>query len=101
MTTAIIVVLSIIKNIISDLSKTISVVSNQNNNLIIQVSSSDFDTSILYYLYEVIYKSSKLPEEPLSKIKFINAGSKILYMLRENISNYHSEFKDILFFSEI
>jgi len=90
----------LIKKIINGLSKTICVVSNQDNNLIIQVSSSDFDTSILYYLYEAIYKLSKSPEEPLSKSKFINAGSKILYMLGENISNYHSNFKDILFFSE-
>ncbi len=90
----------LIEKIINGLSKTSCVVSNQNNNLIIQVSSSDFDTSILYYLYEAIYKSSKSSEEPLSKSKFINADSKILYMLGENISNYHSNFKDILFFSE-
>lgn len=90
----------LIKKIINGLSKTSCVVSNQDNNLFIQVSSSDFDTSILYYLYEAIYKSSKSSEESLPKSKFINAGSKILYMLRENISNYHSNFKDILFFSE-
>ncbi len=91
---------NLIKEIMNGLSKTICVVSNQNNNLIIQVSSSDFDASILYYLYEAIHKSSKLTEDPISKSKFINAGSKILYMLGENISNFHSNFKDILFFSE-
>jgi len=90
----------IIKKIINGLSKTICLVLNQENNLIIQVSSPDFDTSILYYLYENIYQSSKSPETTDSKSKFINAGSKILYMLGENISNYHSNFKDILFFSE-
>ncbi|MFX1420474.1 MAG: hypothetical protein ACFE9N_16335, partial [Promethearchaeota archaeon] len=72
----------------------------QKNNLIIQVTSADFDTSILYHLYEVIYKSSKPSEESLSKSKIINAGSKILYMLGENISKYHPNFKDIFFFSE-
>ncbi|UCC18656.1 MAG: 50S ribosome-binding GTPase [Promethearchaeota archaeon] len=91
----------IIKNIIHSLSKTICVVSNQKNNLIIQVSSSDFDSSILYYLYEGIYKSNKLSEESHSKSKFINAGSKILYMVGENISNYHPNFNDILIFSEV
>jgi hypothetical protein len=89
-----------IKDIINGLSKTTCIVTNQNNNLIIQVSSSDFDVSILYYLYEAIYKSSKSTEEIISKNKFINAGSKILYMLGENINKYHSNFKDILFFSE-
>ncbi len=90
----------IIKKIVNGLSKTICLVSNQENNLIIQVSSSDFDTSILYYLYENIYQSGKSPEDTDSKSKFINAGSKLLYMLGENINNFHSNFKDILFFSE-
>lgn len=90
----------IIKKIINDLSKTICLVSNRDDNLIIQVNSSDFDTSILYYLYESIYKSSKFPEETVLRSKFINAGSKILYKLTDNISNYNSNFKDILFFSE-
>ena len=90
----------IIKKIINGLSKTICLVSNQDDNLIIQVTSSDFDTSILYYLYENIYYSSKSTEETVPKSKFINAGSKILYMLTDNISNYHPNFKDILFFSE-
>ena len=90
----------VIKKIITDSSKTIGVVSNQKNNLIIQVSSPDFDASNLYYLYEAIYNSSKSPGGPPSKSKFINAGSKILYRLREDISSYHSDFKEILFFSE-
>ncbi len=90
----------IITKIIQDSSKTICVVTNQNNNLIIQVNSSDFDTSILYYLYETIHKSTNSTKEYFSKSKFINAGSKILYMLGENISSYHSNFNDIFFFSE-
>jgi hypothetical protein len=90
-----------IKKIMSGLSKTMCVVSDQKDNLIIQVSNPDFDTSTLYYLYEVIYKSSKSSEEFHSKNKFINAGSKILYMLGEDISSFHSDFKSIMFFSEI
>jgi len=90
----------IIKTIMNGLSKTICIVSNQNDNLIIQVSSPDFDASTLYYLYEVIHRSSISSEEIISKNRFINAGSKILYMLEEDISNYHSNFKNITFFSE-
>ncbi len=91
----------IIRKSISNLSKTLCVVSNQDDNLIIQVSSPDFDTSALYYLYEKVYQSSKSPEEEISKYKFINAGSKILYMLGEDISKYHSNFKNLILFSEI
>jgi len=91
----------IIKETITGLSKTICVVSNQKNNLIIQVSTPDFDASTLYYLYEVIYQFSKSTEEINSKSKFINAGSKILYMLGDDISKFNSNFKNLIFFSEI
>ncbi len=91
----------IIKKNMNSSSKTMCVVSNQKNNLIIQVSTPDFDASTLYYLYELIYQFSKSTEEIHSKSKFINAGSKILYMLGDNISKFNSNFKNIIFFSEI
>ena len=91
----------IIKKSMSGSSKTICVVSNQEDNLIIQVSSPDFDISTLYYLYERVYQSTKTQEEIISKYKFINAGTKLLYMLGEDISTYHSNFKNLIFFSEI
>ncbi|MEE9379367.1 MAG: GTPase [Candidatus Lokiarchaeia archaeon] len=90
----------IIKKTINNSSKTICFVSNQLDNLIIQSSSPDFDTTTLYYLYEKIYQSSKTPEQPLSNSKFINAGSKLLYMLVEDIGKFHPNFKNLLFFSE-
>ncbi|MCK4780871.1 MAG: hypothetical protein KAT57_11805, partial [Candidatus Lokiarchaeota archaeon] len=90
----------IVKKTIKNSSKTICFVSNREGNLIIQSSSPDFDTTTLYYLYEKIYQSSKTPEHPLSNSKFINAGSKLLYMLIEDIGNFHPNFKNLLFFSE-
>ncbi len=90
----------IVKKTIKHSSKTICFVSNREGNLIIQSSSPDFDTSTLYYLYEKIYQSSKTPEQPLSNNKFINAGSKLLYMIIEDIGKFHPNFKNLLFFSE-
>ena len=90
----------IIKNKISELSKTICFVSNQDNNLIIQVSSPSFDTTVLYYLYEKIYNTSKSPEESLAKTRFVNAGSKILILATENFSNVHPNFNQLSIFSE-
>ncbi|MFX1384438.1 MAG: GTPase [Promethearchaeota archaeon] len=90
----------IVKKIINGLSKTICIVSNQKNNIIIQVSSSDFDASTLYYLYEIMHRISIDSDNNITKSKFINAGSKILYMLSEEISNIHSDFKNLVFFSE-
>ncbi|MFX1502531.1 MAG: GTPase [Promethearchaeota archaeon] len=90
-----------LQKIIKDSSKTICFVSNKDGNLIIQSSSPDFDTSTLYYLYEKIYHSSKAAEQPLFNSKFINAGSKLLYVLVEDINKFHPDFKNLLFFSEI
>ncbi len=90
----------IIKKYVKGLSKTICFVSNQEDNLIIQVPTNDFDTSTLYYLYSGIDRLTKLSEENLLKSKFINAGPKILCMKISNISNFHLNFKNLLFFSE-
>ncbi len=90
----------IIKKSMQTLIKTICFVSNQDNNLIVQVSTTDFDTSTLYYLYERIYKESKLNEEILPVAKFINAGPKILYKLIADLSSYNDNFKKLLVFSE-
>ncbi|HEA70564.1 hypothetical protein LCGC14_1051550 [marine sediment metagenome] len=90
----------IIKNKISELSKTICFVSNQDNNLIIQVSSPSFDTTVLYYLYEKIYHTSKSPEESLAKTRFVNAGSKILILATENFSDVYPNFNQLSIFSE-
>ena len=90
----------IIKNIIKDLSKTSCFVSNQEDNLIIQEMSKDFDTSILFYLYEKIYYISKSPEFTTTKTSIISPGSKILNMLIEDINKYHPNFKYIILLSE-
>jgi hypothetical protein len=90
----------IVKKIINGLSKSICIVSNQKNNLVIQLSSSDFDASSLYYLYEIIHRISIDSDNNIAKSKFVNAGSKILYMYSEEISNVHSDFRYLMFFSE-
>jgi GTPase SAR1 family protein len=90
----------IIEEILNGISKTICIVSNQKNNLIIQVSSNDFDANLLYYLYDFIYWSSESSEDMLSRGNWINAGSKLLYMLEEDIGKYHSNFKNLMIFSE-
>ncbi|KKN17505.1 hypothetical protein LCGC14_0965130 [marine sediment metagenome] len=90
----------IITKLIKGLSKTICFVSNQEDYLIIQVPTKDFDTSTLYHLYERIALSTKLSEETVSKSKYVTAGSKILVMEFENIENYHKNFKNIFVFSE-
>lgn len=91
---------SLISNLTKDLSKTISFVSNKEDNLIIQVISDDFDTSILFSLYEKIYKLSSSPDDLLSKSNLITLDSKILHTVSANISTFNTNFKNIIFLSE-
>ncbi|MFW9878599.1 MAG: hypothetical protein ACFFG0_36425 [Candidatus Thorarchaeota archaeon] len=53
--------IKVIKNNINALSKTSCFISDKDNNLVIQEISNDFDTSILFYLYEKIYHLSRSP----------------------------------------
>ncbi|MEE9379363.1 MAG: GTPase [Candidatus Lokiarchaeia archaeon] len=90
----------ILKNLTMDLSKTICLVSNKEDNLIIQLMSDDFDTTILFSLYEKIYKLSRSPEDSLSKNNLIPLGSKLLHAVRVDISPFNTNFKNITFLSE-
>lgn len=89
-----------IKNLTKDLSKTISLVSNKEDNLIIQLMSDDFDTSILFSLYEKISKLSSSPDDLLSKSNLITLDSKLLHAVSANISTFNTNFKNIIFLSE-
>lgn len=90
----------IIRKKITDLPKTSCFISNQEDNLIIQEMSSDFDTSVLFYLYEKIYHLSKSSEFMTTKTSIISPGSKILNMLIQDITKYHPNFKYIILLSE-
>ena len=90
----------ILKNLTMDLSKTICLVSNKEDNLIIQLMSDDFDTTILFSLYEKIYKLSSSQDDLLSKSNLITLGSKLLHAVSADISPFNTNFKNIIFLSE-
>ena len=90
-----------IKKRLKDLSKTSCFVSNNDNNLVIQETTSDFDASILYYIYEKIYQLAKSSESISSGASMVSLGSKLLTMRIENIGSFHSNFKNLVIFSEV
>jgi len=90
-----------INKIVNEVSKTICFVINQEGNLLLQEMSYDFDNSILFYLYEKIYKLNKLSEEEILNCRIVDSGTKILQMISENISRLNSNYKYIMFISEI
>jgi len=90
----------IIRKFLGNLSKTSCFVSNNDDNLVIQESTSDFDASILYYLYEKIYQLTISPENIPSDSTIVSLGSKLLTMKIEDIGSFHSNFKNLIIFSE-
>ncbi len=93
----------IINKNITDLSRTICFVSNQNNNIILQAMTKDFDTSLIYHLYDKVTQFSQSTEDLLpnkNKFNLIESGSKILYVMINNIEEFHQHFKNIILLSE-
>ncbi|MHA1930965.1 MAG: hypothetical protein ACW96X_00400 [Promethearchaeota archaeon] len=81
-------------------SKTSIFVTNQDDYLILQEISNDFDANILYYLYEEIYNKSKSPEVLLGQVSVVDLGPKLFHLLVERIDDLNSNFKYILLYSE-
>ncbi len=90
----------VISNFICKIPQTICFIFNQNNNLIVQEKSDDFDTALLFYLYERLNNLIKASEEFLLKKKLISLSSTILHTVIENISGVYSDFKYLMIFSE-
>lgn len=89
-----------IKNLLKNSSKTSCFVTNQDNYLVIQEISNDFDANLLYYLYEEVYNISKAPEITSPKSNVVSLGPKLFNRVIESINNHNSNFKYIILFSE-
>jgi len=81
-------------------SKTSVFVTNQDDYLIMQEMSNDFDPNILYYLYEEIYNKSKSPEVLLGQVGVVDLGPKLFHLVIDRLGNLNSNFKYILLYSE-
>jgi len=89
-----------IKNLLKNSSKTSCFVTNQDDYLVIQEISKDFDANILYYLYEEVYNISKSPEIPSTKSNVVSLGPKLFNRVVDSINNHNANFKYIVVFSE-
>lgn len=89
---------------INQLPKTICFVINQNNNIIVQSKTNDFDSMLINDLQKRIAKvdqSSGNFNEIYNKYQFIDSGPKILRMLTINIEHLNPNFKQLICISEI
>lgn len=89
-----------IKNQLKNSSKTICFVTNQDNYILIQEITEDFDTNILYYLYEEVYNLSKSPETITLKSNVVSLGPKLFNKIITSVNNHNPNFKYIVIFSE-
>ena len=89
-----------IKNQLKNSSKTICFVTNQDNYILIQEISEDFDTNILYYLYEEVYNLSKSPETIALKSNVVSLGPKLFNKIITSVNNHNHNFKYFVIFSE-
>ena len=89
-----------IKNQLKNSSKTICFVTNQDNYILIQEISEDFDTNILYYLYEELYNLSKSPETIALKSNVVSLGPKLFNKIITSVNNHNLNFKYFVIFSE-
>ena len=85
---------------LGDSSKTSFFVTNQDDYLVLQEMSNDFDPNILYYLYEEIYNKSKSPEVLLGQVGIVDLGPKLFHLLIERLDYLNSDFKYVLLYSE-
>ena len=94
---------NIIDMIINELPKTICFIANQNNSIIVQSMTKDFDVKIINYLRKIIAKidySSKELAEIYNKVNMIDSGPKIISMIMDNLEPINSYLKNIICFSE-
>ena len=89
-----------IKNQLKNSSKTICFVTNQDNYILLQEISDDFDTNILYYLYEEVYNLGKSPETITLKSNVVSLGPKLFNKIITSVNNHNSNFKYLVIFSE-
>jgi len=89
-----------IKNQLKNSSKTICFVTNQDNYILIQEISEDFDTNILYYLYEEVYNLSRSPETIALKSNVVSLGPKLFNKIITSVNNHNLNFKYFVIFSE-
>jgi GTPase SAR1 family protein len=85
-----------IKELIQNLPKTICIVTNSEDNQVIQEISNDFSTSALYNLNEQVHKLIKSDED----IKAISFDTKIFHSIFENVSGITTDFNKVILLSE-
>ncbi|MFW9894590.1 MAG: hypothetical protein ACFFD7_02160, partial [Candidatus Thorarchaeota archaeon] len=90
----------IIRASLGNLSKTGFFITNQDNYLILQEITNNFDPNILYFLYEEIYNTSKFPKIPLGQVNVIDLGPKLFYLLVDRLDEFDLNLKYILIYSE-
>ncbi len=88
---------------IKDASKTICFITNQNNNILVQIISPDFDINLISQMQQKIILMVQKSDESADNnynVNLLDAGSKIVRYIMSNLENISSKFKNIIIISE-
>lgn len=88
----------IVHGIISGLTKAICFITNQEDHIINQVRTEDFEINFIHLFHEKVLFLSQSPVE--STTKLIELNSKFYYAVIDDVSKFSSEYKKIIIISE-
>ncbi len=88
----------IVHGIISGLTKAICFITNQEDHIINQVRTEDFEINYIHLFHEKVLFLSQSPVE--STTKLIELNSKFYYAVIDDVSKFSSEYKKIIIISE-
>lgn len=89
----------IVNGAIKGLTKVICFVTNQDNHIVSQVMTEDFDISFIHLFHEKVHLLSQSPEESITRI--IELNSKFYYAIIDDISKFSSKHQKVIIISEM
>lgn len=93
----------ILDNIVKDFPKTMGFITSKNNSIIVQTEINDFDINLINQLHAKIHEISQSTEDETlisKKINYIDLGSKILSVIKDDLKHFNPNFKNLIIFSE-
>jgi len=93
----------ILDNIIKDFPKTMGFITSKNNSIIVQTEINDFDINLINQLHTKILEISQSTEEETiinKKINYIDSGSKVLSVIKDDLKHFNPNLKNVIIFSE-
>jgi len=88
----------IVNEVITGLTKVICFVTNQDDHIVSQVMTGDFEINFIHLFHKKVHLLSQSPEESITRI--IELNSKFYYIIMDDISKFSSKYQKVIIISE-